>query len=136
MTPQAPKQSSEQSTGPSTGPSTEPSTGIWPSELVLKQHDKVLAITFDTGTSFKIPFELLRIESPSAQVQGHSAAQKTLVLGKADVMIIRAEPVGRYAVRLVFDDGHDSGIYTWDWLYRLGRDQVVLMAAYQAAAKR
>jgi DUF971 family protein len=115
---------------------TGDAAAIWPSELVLKRREKLLDITFDTGTAFQIPFELLRIESPSAQVQGHSAAQKTLVLGKANVMVIRAEPVGRYAVRLVFDDGHDSGIYTWDWLYRLGRDQDALMAAYRAATRR
>ena len=93
----------------------------------------MLAITFDTGVAFDISFELLRVESPSAQVQGHSAAQKTIVRDKAGVDILRADPIGRYAVRLVFDDGHDSGIYTWDWLYRLGRDQDALMLAYKVA---
>lgn len=107
----------------------------WPTQLVLKRAAKTLTITFDNGAHFDIPFELLRVESPSAQVQGHSATQKVLVRGKADVMVIRAEPVGRYAVRLVFDDGHDSGIFTWDWLFRLGRDQQALMATYRLAVQ-
>jgi DUF971 family protein len=105
----------------------------WPTSILVKLASKALAITFDDGHHYDIPFELLRVESPSAQVQGHSAAQKTVVTGKADIGIIRVEPVGRYAVRLVFDDGHDSGIYTWEWLYRLGRDQEALMATYRQA---
>ena len=112
---------------------TDQPSAAWPTELILKRAAKVLAITFDDTSEFEISFELLRIESPSAQVQGHSATEKKIIIGKADVTVIRAEPVGRYAVRLVFDDGHDSGIFTWDWLYRLGRDQVALMAAYRAA---
>jgi DUF971 family protein len=104
----------------------------WPTDLVVKGGARLLAVSFDDGVSYNIPFELLRIESPSAQVQGHSAAQKQVVRDKVDVKVVRVEPVGRYAVRLVFDDGHDSGIFTWEWLYRLGRDQVELMAAYRA----
>jgi DUF971 family protein len=115
------------------GQMSKQATTYWPTELVLRRVNKMLAVAFDDGSRFDIPYELLRVESPSAQVQGHSAAQKVLVKGKADVDIIRAEPVGRYAVRLVFDDGHDSGIFTWDWLYRLGRDQNALMAAYRTA---
>jgi DUF971 family protein len=103
----------------------------WPIELVVKRKDRVLVAHFDDGACFEIGCELLRIESPSAQVQGHSAAQKQIVTGKADVAIVRMEPVGRYGVRIVFDDGHDSGLYTWDWLYRLGRDQDSLMADYR-----
>jgi DUF971 family protein len=103
----------------------------WPTDIVVKRAASLLAVSFDDGVSYDIPFELLRIESPSAQVQGHSAAQKQVVRGKAYVKVVRVEPVGRYAVRLVFDDGHDSGIFTWEWLYRLGRDQGDLMAAYQ-----
>jgi DUF971 family protein len=110
-------------------------SGNWPTELVLKRATKTLTITFDNGSHFNISFELLRVESPSAQVQGHSATQKVFVKGKADVTVMRAEPVGRYAVRLIFDDGHDSGIFTWDWLFRLGRDQDELMAAYRAAVQ-
>jgi DUF971 family protein len=105
----------------------------WPSGLVFNRTIRTLAISFDNGDRFDIPYELLRVESPSAQVQGHSASQKVFVKGKADVGVVRAEPVGRYGVRLVFDDGHNSGIFTWDWLFRLGRDQLTLMAAYRAA---
>ncbi len=103
----------------------------WPSEIVVRRVAKALFVTFDDGAHFQIPFELLRVESPSAQVQGHSAAQKTIIMGKSDVQILAVEPVGRYAVRLVFDDGHNTGIFTWDWLYRLGRDQDALMADYK-----
>jgi DUF971 family protein len=105
----------------------------WPLDIAVRKSARVLTIKFDDGAGFNIPFELLRVESPSAQVQGHSAAEKKLVKGKENVSIIRVEPVGRYAVKLVFDDGHDSGLYTWDWLYRLGRDQNALMSAYRAA---
>jgi DUF971 family protein len=108
----------------------------WPLELVIKRSAKVLSVSFEDGNNFDIAFELLRVESPSAQVQGHSAAEKKIVIGKTDVLVLRAEPIGRYAVRLVFDDGHDSGIFTWDWLYRLGRDQEALLAAYRLAATK
>ena len=105
----------------------------WPIELTFQADAKCLETRFDDGVSFIIPYELLRIESPSAEVQGHSSAGKKWVAGKQNVGIVRAEPVGRYALRLVFDDGHDSGIYTWDWLYRLGRDQDRLMEVYRGA---
>jgi DUF971 family protein len=105
----------------------------WPVELTFQADAKSLLARFDDGVSFTIPYELLRVESPSAEVQGHSAAGKKWVAGKQYVGILRAEPVGRYALRLVFDDGHDSGIYTWDWLYRLGRDQELLLANYRRA---
>lgn len=107
----------------------------WPVELIFQGGSKCLRARFDDGANFSIPYELLRVESPSAEVQGHSAAGKKWVSGKQDVAILRAEPVGRYALRLVFDDGHDSGIYTWDWLYRLGRDQTSLMDAYRRAVQ-
>ncbi len=107
----------------------------WPTELVIKRQAKVLTASFDSGAHFDIPFELLRVESPSAQVQGHSAADKKIVVGKSGVMVVDVQPVGRYAVRLIFDDGHDSGIFTWNWLYRLGRDQDALMATYRAAVQ-
>ena len=113
---------------------SEALAAAWPTELVIKRASRILCVTFDDGARFEIPFELLRVESPSAQVQGHSSGDKKIIAEKADVSVIRAEPVGRYAVRLVFDDGHDSGIFTWDWLYRLGRDQGALMAAYRVAA--
>jgi DUF971 family protein len=93
----------------------------WPKQLRVISADKALQVSFDDGNQFKIPFETLRIESPSAEVQGHGPDQKKIVTGKQDVMITAAEPVGRYAVRLVFDDGHDSGLFTWDYLYALGQ---------------
>ena len=108
-------------------------TTAWPCEIVVRRNAKALFLVFDNGISFDIPFELLRVESPSAQVQGHSASQKKIIMGKSDVTILSVEPIGRYGVKLVFDDGHDSGIFTWDWLYRLGRDQNVLMSAYRHA---
>ena len=108
----------------------------WPTQLVVRRSTRSLFVAFDDGHSFDIPFELLRVESPSAQVQGHSAAEKKIVLGKGDVTILAVEPVGRYAVRLVFDDGHNSGIFTWDWLYRLGRDGEALLTAYRDAVSK
>lgn len=92
----------------------------WPEKLDFSSTDKALHASFDDGESFSIPFETLRVESPSAEVQGHGAGQKKIVTGKENVGITAAEPVGRYAVRLTFDDGHDSGIFTWDYLYALG----------------
>lgn len=94
---------------------------------------KELSLTFQDGQSFTIAAELLRVESPSAEVQGHGPGQKTLVAGRRHVGIIDIEPVGTYAVRLVFDDLHDTGLYTWPTLYRLGRDQDQLWADYLAA---
>lgn len=93
----------------------------WPTQLRFSKTDKALHATFDDGASFAIPFETLRVESPSAEVQGHRPDQKVVVTGKEDVQVTAAEPVGRYAVRLVFDDGHDSGLFTWDYLYALGQ---------------
>lgn len=112
---------------------SDPVSPPWPLKLTIRRAQHVLAISFDDGAAFEISFELLRVESPSAEVQGHSAAQKQLITGKADVTIVRAEPVGRYGVRLVFDDGHNSGLYTWDWLYRLGKEHDALLLAYRAS---
>ncbi|MHA6287930.1 gamma-butyrobetaine hydroxylase family protein [Maricaulis sp. CAU 1757] len=92
----------------------------WPTELRFKSADKVLQVKFEDGRAFAIPFETLRTESPSAEVQGHNPGEKRTITGKQDVQVTAAEPVGRYAVRLVFDDGHDSGLFTWDYLYALG----------------
>ena len=105
----------------------------WPSDLTFQKSAKRLEIRFEDGHAFSIPYELLRVESPSAQVQGHSSADKKIITGKADVSVVSAEAVGRYAVKIAFDDGHDSGIFTWEWLYRLGRDQDALLTAYKAA---
>ena len=101
-----------------------------PVEIRLKRDEKVLELDFDDGRSFRLPAELLRVESPSAEVQGHSAAQKTIVAGRRSVGIEQLEPVGTYAIRIRFDDGHDTGLFTWDWLYRLGENQETLWQAY------
>ena len=97
----------------------------WPLELRLRQAEKLLEISFDDGRRFRLPAEYLRVESPSAEVQGHGPGQKNLTPGRAHVGIIALEPVGNYAVRIVFDDLHDTGIYSWAYLYQLGveRDQ-------------
>ena len=97
-------------------------TARWPTELRLKRAERRLDITYDDGSRFALPAEYLRVESPSAEVQGHGAGQKQIVAGKATVGIARVEPVGNYAVRLVFDDGHDTGIYSWTYLHQLGRE--------------
>lgn len=91
-----------------------------PTDLVLKQQSRVLAVAFDDGTAYQLPYEYLRVYSPSAEVKGHGPGQAVLQVGKENVKVVRAEPVGHYAVRLVFDDGHDSGLYSWDYLYKLG----------------
>ena len=97
-------------------------TARWPTELRLKRAERRLDVSYDDGTRFALPAEYLRVESPSAEVQGHGAGQKQIVAGKATVGIARVEPVGNYAVRLVFDDGHDTGIYSWTYLHQLGRE--------------
>jgi DUF971 family protein len=94
----------------------------WPVELRLKRAEKLLEITFDDGRSFRLPAEYLRVESPSAEVQGHGPGQKTIVAGRAHVGIIAIEPVGNYAVRLTFDDLHDTGLYSWTYLHQLGSE--------------
>lgn len=102
----------------------------WPTEIRLKKSERVLEVDFDDGTSFAVPAELLRVESPSAEVQGHGSGQKKTVPGKRMIAINQVEPVGSYAVRLIFSDGHDSGLFTWDYLYELGRDADARMGAY------
>ena len=96
------------------------SAACWPVELRLKRAEKVVEISFDDGSRFALPAEYLRVESPSAEVQGHGPGQKTLVHGRAHVGIIGLEPVGNYAVRIIFDDLHDTGIYSWSYLHQLG----------------
>lgn len=93
-----------------------------PTEIKLHQHSKVLEISFDTGETFNLPCEYLRVYSPSAEVQGHGPGQGKLEVGKEDVNIDRIEQVGTYAVQLYFDDEHDTGIYSWDTLYDLGKN--------------
>lgn len=101
-----------------------------PTEIRLNREDKTLEVTFDDGKDFTIPAELLRVESPSAEVQGHGPDQKTLVGGRRNVAIMEITPVGNYAVALKFDDLHDSGIYTWDLLYNFGENQDAMWALY------
>jgi len=108
----------------------------WPRELRLKSADKVLEVTFEDGGRFRLPAEYLRVESPSAEVQGHGPGQKQLVHGRAQVGIRAVEPVGNYAVRLVFDDGHDTGIYSWRYLHELGREQEMRWRHYLAALEK
>ena len=112
---------------------------IWPLELRLAAAGRLLKITFDDGSAYEIAAELLRVESPSAEVKGHGPGQEQLVFGKRLVALTGVEPVGSYAVRLVFSDGHASGIFTWSYLAKLGLDAADLWEAYvsklQAAGK-
>jgi len=99
------------------------STVVWPVEIRLKKEEKRLEIDFEDGRSFSLPAELLRVESPSAEVQGHGPSQKTIVTGRRHVGIMALEAVGNYALRIKFDDMHDTGIYSWQYLYKLGVTQ-------------
>ena len=103
---------------------------VWPTELVVKRVERELHIAFDDGARFVLPAEYLRTQSPSAEVQGHSEAERKTVGGKQSVAITGAEPVGNYAVRLLFDDGHDTGIFSWNVLHELGRAQERNWSAY------
>ena len=105
----------------------------WPVEIRVRRAEKRLEIDFDDGATFGYPAELLRVESPSAEVQGHVPSQKVTVPGKRHVAIAGLEPVGNYAVRIVFDDGHSTGIYSWPYLYRLGREQDRIWQSYLQA---
>ena len=99
------------------------STAPVPTELRLHRKSRVLELTYGDGRRFELPCEYLRVYSPSAEVRGHGPGQEILLVGKEKVGIAAVEPVGRYAVRLRFDDGHDSGLYTWEYLYELGDEQ-------------
>ena len=105
-------------------------TTRWPVELRLKKAEKLLEVVFDDRSRFSLPAEYLRVESPSAEVQGHGPGQKTLVAGRAHVGIIGLEPVGNYAVRITFDDLHNTGIYSWAYLYQLGVEREKRWRAY------
>jgi DUF971 family protein len=108
------------------------SEGDWPVELRLAKDRRTLAVAFETGARYELSAELLRVMSPSAEVQGHTAAERKTVGGKRNVEIIRVEPVGNYAVRLVFDDMHDSGIFSWSLLRELGETAPARFATYLA----
>jgi len=101
-----------------------------PTEITLHQSSRVLEVAFSDGRVFQLPCELLRVYSPSAEVRGHGPGQEVLQVGKRDVQITAIEPVGTYAVKLVFSDGHDTGLYSWDTLYELGRDREQLWQRY------
>jgi DUF971 family protein len=109
----------------------------WPTELRLHKERTLLAVTFDSGESFELTAEYLRVRSPSAEVQGHSPSERRTVAGKRDVQILELHPVGNYAVRLVFDDMHSTGIFTWEYLFELGRNREKYWSEYldELAAK-
>jgi DUF971 family protein len=111
-------------------------TQHWPIEIRLKTAEKALEIDFDNGARVRLPAEYLRVESPSAEVQGHGPGEKQLVAGRAEVGILRLEPVGNYAVRIVFDDLHDTGIFSWSYLYELGMEQERRWNDYLAGLER
>jgi DUF971 family protein len=107
-----------------------------PTDLVLHQRSRVLEIAFDDGRRYRLPCEYLRVYSPSAEVRGHGPGQEVLQTGKEAVNIAEIEPVGNYAVRLRFDDGHDTGLYSWDWLQHLGENQEQLWKEYLERLER
>ena len=101
-----------------------------PTELRVAKDRRALTVTFDGGERFEMSAELLRVESPSAEVQGHDPSQKKIIPGKSRVEILKVEPIGNYAVRLVFDDMHDTGIYSWETLHDMGSNSEALMETY------
>lgn len=101
-----------------------------PTEIKLHQQSRMLEIAFDDGASYQLPCELLRVYSPSADVSGHGPGQESLQVGKKNVGITELVPVGSYAVQINFDDGHDTGLYTWEYLYKLGKNQSALWQQY------
>jgi DUF971 family protein len=110
----------------------------WPTELKVDKDKALLTVSFEDDATFSLPAELLRVMSPSAEVQGHSPEQRVTVPGKKAVRIVRIEPVGNYAARIVFDDGHDTGLFTWTYLRELGENKETRWQQYLAelAAKR
>jgi DUF971 family protein len=108
---------------------------VWPSEIRLNPARDVLTVAFDSGERFELRAEYLRVESPSAEIRNHGGP-KTILTGKQDVKIDGLEPVGNYAVRIGFDDGHDSGLFSWDYLHKLGSEKDNIWATYLAAASQ
>jgi DUF971 family protein len=100
-----------------------PESSPWPTELRLHKDRKTLSVSYDTGDRFDLAAEYLRVRSPSAEVQGHSPAERRTVGGKQNVQILELHPIGNYAVRLAFDDMHSTGIFSWDYLFELGRNR-------------
>lgn len=105
-------------------------TAAWPTDITLSADKTELTVTFEDGCSASLAAELLRVESPSAEVQGHAAEEKQTLPGKKHVLITGVEPVGHYAVRLIFSDGHDTGLFSWDILYRFANEHEAMMADY------
>ena len=105
-------------------------SNVRPTEINFHKVSRILELSFADGTNFKLPSEYLRVYSPSAEVQGHGPGQEVLQIGKEDVNISRVEPVGHYALCLVFDDNHDTGIYSWEYLYYLGENFKIKWTAY------
>lgn len=103
-----------------------------PTALTVHQKSRVLDIAFDDGAQFSLPFELLRVYSPSAEVRGHGQGQEVLQVGKREIGISAVEPVGNYAIQPTFTDGHNTGLFSWDYLYKLGKEQQALWGAYMA----
>lgn len=108
----------------------------WPTDIRVSSADKTLTIDFDNGESFTLPAELLRVESPSAEVRGHGGDTKKIIAGRRHVGIMNVEPIGNYAIRIEFDDLHDSGLYSWQYLYELGRDREAIWQQYLDALER
>ncbi len=102
-----------------------------PTDITVHAQSRMLEVAFDDGASFRIPFELMRVYSPSAEVQGHGPGQEVLQTGKREVTLLGLDPVGHYAVQPDFSDGHNSGIFTWEYLYFLGKEQDQLWADYE-----
>lgn len=111
---------------------TDFGTQHWPLEIRLKRAEKLLEVTFEDGAHFAFPAEFLRVNSPSAEVQGHSPAERKLVAGRRHVGILEVKPIGNYAVKLVFDDLHDTGLFSWDILYDYGQRREEMWQAYEA----
>ena len=106
-----------------------------PTEIKLHQRSRILEITFDDGQRFELSYEFLRVHSPSAEVRGHGPGEEVLQLGKRDVEIVNVEPVGNYAIRPIFSDGHDSGLYSWDYLYEIGERRDELWQTYDSMSR-
>ena len=118
-----------------TDPPERDAAAAMPTNIVLHTQSRQLEIAFESGEHFRLPFEYLRVYSPSAEVRGHGPGQETLQTGKADVTVTNIQPVGQYAVKLSFSDGHQTGLYSWSYLFELGRHQEKYWAAYLAALK-
>lgn len=113
----------------------ESAAGPWPTELRLHKDRKTLSVAFDDGEHFDLAAEYLRVRSPSAEVQGHSPSERRTVAGKEDVEILEIHPIGNYAIRLVFDDTHSTGIFSWVYLHELGRNRQEYWRTYLAELK-